>query len=79
VTVHYPDLGDYLAVAADVTGLDVKVLVTSTKLNLADSALHAPAASFGDEEFYPDFCDKAGQRRYTRRSTRPSISLTVAS
>jgi death-on-curing protein len=21
--------------------------------------LHAPAASFGDREFYPDFCDKA--------------------
>jgi death-on-curing protein len=36
------------------------VLVTSTKLNLADSALHAPSASFGDEEFYPDFCDRAG-------------------
>ena len=27
--------------------------------DLADSALHAPSASFGDEEFYPDFCDKA--------------------
>lgn len=60
MTVRYPDLGDYLAIAAEVTGLDIKALVTSTKLNLADSALHAPSASFGDEEFYPDFCDKAG-------------------
>jgi death on curing protein len=29
------------------------------QLNLADSALHAPAASWGNEEFYPDFVDKA--------------------
>jgi death-on-curing protein len=34
-------------------------LSNATKLDLADSALHAPSASFGDEEFYPDFCDKA--------------------
>lgn len=30
-----------------------------TNINLADSALHAPAAGFGDEDFYPDFVDKA--------------------
>jgi len=29
------------------------------KLDLADSALHAPQAGFGDEEFYPDIYDKA--------------------
>ena len=26
---------------------------------MADSALHAPSASFGGEEFYPDIIDKA--------------------
>lgn len=30
-----------------------------TNLNLADSALHAPAAGFGDVEFFSDFVDKA--------------------
>jgi len=30
-----------------------------TKLSLADSALHAPAAGFGDTDIYPDFVDKA--------------------
>ncbi len=30
-----------------------------TSLDLADSALHAPAAGFGDTDFYPDFIDKA--------------------
>jgi death-on-curing protein len=28
-------------------------------LDLADSALHAPAAGFGDDDFYPEFVDKA--------------------
>ena len=29
------------------------------KLDLADSALHAPSAGFGDTEFYPEFVNKA--------------------
>jgi death-on-curing protein len=28
-------------------------------LDFADSALHAPAAGFGDDDFYPEFVDKA--------------------
>ncbi len=30
-----------------------------SRLDLLDSALHAPLASFGGEEFYPKFVDKA--------------------
>ena len=59
MTVRYPDLADYIAIAAAVTGIDGKTLVHVSQLGLADSALHAPAASFGGEEFHPDFCDKA--------------------
>jgi hypothetical protein len=33
--------------------------MTVEYLDLADSALHAPAAGFGETEFYPDFVDKA--------------------
>ncbi len=55
----YLDLVDYLAIAAEVTGLDVATLSRVTQLNLADSALHAPAAGWGDEELYPDSVDKA--------------------
>lgn len=57
--VTYLDLVDYLAIAAEVTGLDVDILSRVAQLNLADSALHAPAAGWGDEELYPDFVDKA--------------------
>lgn len=59
MSIEYPDLADYLAIASAVTGADLQTLLSATKLDLADSALHAPSASFGDEEFYPDFCDKA--------------------
>ena len=57
--VAYLDLADYLAIAAEVTGLEVNTLSRVTQLNLADSALHAPAAGWGDDEFFPDFVDKA--------------------
>ena len=49
MSVEYPDLADYLAIAQAVTGLEVKTLSQVTNLDLADSALHAPAAGFDDE------------------------------
>jgi death-on-curing protein len=59
VSVEYLELADYLAIATEVTGLDVETLLRVTNLGLADSALHAPAAGSGETEFYPDFVDKA--------------------
>jgi death on curing protein len=59
VTVEYLDLADYIAISAAVTGLDVETVMKVANLDLADSALHAPAAGFGDDDFYPDFVDKA--------------------
>lgn len=59
MSVEYLSLADYLAVAVSVTGLDIDTLIKATKLDLADSALHAPSAGFGDTDFYPDFVDKA--------------------
>jgi death-on-curing protein len=59
VSVEYLDLADYLAIAAAVTGLDLQTVMNVTNHDLADSALHAPAAGFGDTDLYPDFVDKA--------------------
>ena len=59
MTVEYLDLTDYVANAVEVTGLDVTTLIKASRLDLADSALHAPSAGVGDEDFYPDFVDKA--------------------
>ena len=59
MSIEYIELADYLAIAAEVTGIDTDTMARVAKVNLADSALHAPAAGFGDTEFYPDFVDKA--------------------
>ncbi|MFI5045457.1 MAG: hypothetical protein ACHQIG_00215 [Acidimicrobiia bacterium] len=59
MTVEYLDLADYVAIATDVTGLDPATVMKIANLDLADSALHAPAAGFGGTEFYPEFVDKA--------------------
>jgi death-on-curing protein len=59
VSVRYVELADYLAISAEITGLDTPTLIRVTKVDLAESALHAPAAGFGETEFYPDLIDKA--------------------
>ena len=59
MTVEDPDLADYIAVASAVTGIEPGVVLASVKADLADSALHTPAGSWSDEDFYPDFIDKA--------------------
>ena len=59
MSVEYLDLVDYVAIAAEVTGLEVQTIVALPNLGLAESALHAPAAGFGDHELYVDFVDKA--------------------
>ena len=47
MSIRYVELADYLAIAAEITGLDTDTLVRVTKVDLAESALHAPAAGFG--------------------------------
>ena len=59
MSVRYLELADYLAIAAEVTGLDEEATFRVADVGLADSALHAPAAGFAETELYPDFVDKA--------------------
>lgn len=42
----------------EVTGISVETITRVTNLDLADSAQHAPAAGFGDTEFYPESVHK---------------------
>lgn len=56
---RYLRLAEYLWLAEQVTGIDAAILMKASRVDLADSALHAPAAGFGDEDFYPDIYDKA--------------------
>ena len=59
MTIEYLDLADYIGIASAITGLDEVIVTKVANLDLADSALHAPSAGFGVDDFYPDFVDKA--------------------
>ncbi|CAN5745724.1 hypothetical protein BH23ACT5_BH23ACT5_18450 [soil metagenome] len=56
---RYVTLAEYFWLAEHVTGVDADTLTKASRSDLADSALHAPPAGFGDVEFYPDIYDKA--------------------
>jgi len=58
-TVRALELADFLLIAEAVLAIPAKRLAEESSLHLADSALHAPLACFGGEDFYPDFATKA--------------------
>ena len=57
--MRYLSLAEVLAIAEAVTGIDARVLARTPRINLLDSALHAPQASFGGHDMYPEFIDQA--------------------
>lgn len=57
--MRYLTLAEAFAIAEAVSGIDAVELSRVARLELLDSALHAPQAGFGDVEFYPEFVDKA--------------------
>ena len=59
MSVDYLDLADFLAISEIVLGQPAEDIAFVSRLELAESALHAPSASFGGVEFYPDLVTKA--------------------
>lgn len=55
---QYLDLADFLLVAEAVLDLPAEQLVPVSRIDLAESALNAPAAEFGGVEFYTDLANK---------------------
>jgi len=64
VDVQYLGLGDLLVIASSVLGIEAEVLAKASNLISGDSALNAPAASFGGVEFYPEFETKVAVLGY---------------
>ena len=56
---RYLSLAEFWYLAEHVTGINAATLIKASRVELADSALHAPQAGFGDTDFYPDAYDKA--------------------
>ena len=57
--MRYLTLAEAFVIAEEITGINAKVLVSASRADLLDSALHAPQAGFGDVDFYPDLLMKA--------------------
>ena len=57
---RYLSLGEALIIGEVVTGIDARTLSRASRLDLLDSALHAPQAGFGDDDFYPVGADTLG-------------------
>jgi death on curing protein len=57
--VRYLDLADYLYLAGAALDTAPQAVFDVADLGLAESPLHAPAATFGAVEFYPDLVTKA--------------------
>ena len=51
--MRYLTLAEALTIAEAVTGTRAAALARASRLDLLDSALHAPQAGFGDVEFTP--------------------------
>ncbi len=58
--MRYVAISEALVIAAAVTGIPGETLARVSRLDLLESALHAPQAAFEDVEFYPEFAEKAG-------------------
>jgi death-on-curing protein len=56
---RYLSLAEFWFLSELVTGIDAATLIRASRVDPADSALHAPQAGFDDTDFYPDVFDKA--------------------
>lgn len=55
---RYLDLADFLLIAEAVLDIPAEDVAHAARLDLAESALHAPAAEYGGVEFYTDLAAK---------------------
>ena len=76
---QYLDLADFLAVACEVTGLDLDTVTAVANLDMADSALHAPMAGFAGQELHPAFVDKVSGAARPTSCVRTTRSRTATS
>jgi len=57
--IRYLTLAEFFLLAEEATGVEANTLIALSRIELADSALHAPSAEFAGWEFFPEAHDKA--------------------
>ncbi len=56
--MNYLGLGDIVLIASKVLRIEPEVLLRTSRIDMADSAVHAPGASFDGVEFHPGLMRK---------------------
>jgi len=56
--VIYLSLAQALLIAEEVTGISAGTTARISRLDLLESALNAPLAGFGEQEFYPEISSR---------------------
>lgn len=69
--MNYLGLDDIVMIAAKVLRIESEVLLRTSRINTADSACHAPAASFGGVEFHPGLVRKIAVLGYRLLRNHP--------
>ena len=77
MTWQYLDLLDYLLIAEEILGVPATTLAQLDRIDLADSALNAPAAGFGEVDAYPAFPMKAAFQGIHEEYDRTLADLTA--
>ncbi|MFZ1438548.1 MAG: type II toxin-antitoxin system death-on-curing family toxin [Candidatus Microthrix subdominans] len=62
--MNYLGLNDIVWIASQVLRIEPEVLLRASRINSADSAVHAPGASFGGVEFQPGLVRKVAVLGY---------------
>ncbi len=71
--MHYLGLDDIIFIASRVLQIDHEVLVRTCRISGTESAVHAPAASFGGLEFHPGLARKVGVLGYRLVRNHPFL------
>ena len=81
MAISYPELGDFCEVAAQILGTTPEQIARLPNIGLAESALAAPRAGFGDVDVYPTLHEKAAilleRRNPPKPTSPPSNAVTI--
>ena len=71
--MNYLGLDDVIVIASRVLHLEPGVVLKTSRINVADSAVHAPTASFGGVEFHPGLATKIAVLGYRLVRNHPFV------
>jgi death-on-curing protein len=71
--MNYLGLGDVIFIASKVLRIEPEVLLRASRINVAESAVHAPGASFDGVEFHPSLTRKIAVLGYRLVRNHPFV------